>query len=110
MEFEFYKGGQLEVQGQGYTYRGEIKDVKMDEGELNFKLNWLAKLNNEWEEVENKDYKIALEIYNTSNIGPGPEGGDDRMCLTSWIVRETTVLFPPNGSKLNFNEVKKLQK
>ncbi len=111
-----FLGGQFEVQNQneGYIFRGEIKTATLnDHNTMEIDLEWIAKgegyppLPTGWVSDDHLTYKASLDIYSVSNIGPGSEG-DDRICLTSAIVGETVVLYPPNGSKLDRSKVKEL--
>ena len=106
-----YVGGQMEIQnqGEGYLYRGEVKAIGVENNEIQAKFTWLAKgegfppIPNKWIKDDRLDYAASLDIYSASNIGPGggEVGGDDRLCLNSPIVGEMVILYPPNGSKLD---------
>ncbi len=107
-----YIGGQLEVQNtnEGYLYRGEISDVSVENNELRVRLAWNAKLEGypdlskaRWVKDNHPTYAASLEIYSISNIG------ENRICLYSSIIGETTVLFPKDGSKLERSHVKDLE-
>lgn len=114
-----YVGGQMEIQnqGEGYIYRGEVKAIVLEGNELRVEFVWVAKgegfppLPKKWVKDDKLDYVISLEIYSVSNIGPsgGEVGGDDRICFNSSIVGELAVLYPPNGSKLDPAKVEGLQ-
>jgi hypothetical protein len=102
-----YKGGEIEIQnqGEGYIYRGEINKATTDGHELYFELNWMAKGANypfpsSWERDDTLIYRVDLAIYIASDIDDG------RICLNSMITGEITVLFPPNGSKLDQSKIK----
>lgn len=97
-------GGEVEIQNQieGYLYRGEIAEVKVEGENLVIKFAWSAKnrggpndLNPDWDNETNLDYSASLAIYVPSDIGEG------RMAFTSFITNETAVLFPADGSKMN---------
>lgn len=106
-----FVGGQMEIQnqGEGYIYRGEVKTIAVENNELKAQFAWVAKgegfppFPNKWVKDDNLDYAASLEIYSASNIGPsgGEVGGGDRLCFNSSIVGETVVLYPPDGSKLD---------
>jgi hypothetical protein len=106
-----YVGGQIEIQnpGEGYMYRGDIKIIDIKDGELTVTTSWLAKgigslpIPRGWVKAENKPYVISLEIYSVSEIG------DNRLCLNSPFVGETTVLFPKGGSRLEPSKVAGLE-
>jgi hypothetical protein len=118
-----YIGGQIEIQngGEGYLYRGEIKTAEVtSDDELAITLNWMAKgegieadgnrLPTGWiNDRDQLNYTASLQIYSVSNMGRSREGGDDRICLTSTIIGETAVIFPPNGSKLDPAKVRDLE-
>lgn len=111
-----FKGGQLEVQNaqERYLYRGEIKDIKVEGGNLAVEFNWLAEgkgyppVPEKWVNDEPRSYEASLEIYTISDIGPSPDGGGNRLSLQSSIVGEIVVLYPPDGSKLDPTKVEGL--
>src|SRR5689334_3141271 len=109
-----YIGGQLEVQNgmEGYLYRGEIKTAEVtDEGEVSITLNWMAQaegieagrqpIPTGWISDTKLDYAASLDLFTVNDLGPGSDGGGNRICLNSSIIGETTVLYPPDGSKLD---------
>jgi hypothetical protein len=112
-------GGQIEIQneGEGYIYRGEIKTAVVEDNELRISLNWMAKgegyppLPTGWVAERSLDYAASLDIYSVSNIGSsGYEvGGGNRICLNSQIVGELVVIYPADGSKLDPAKVKGLR-
>ncbi len=116
---ERFKGGQMEIQNQneGYLYRGEVETIAVENNELRVKFAWLAKgegfpsLPNRWVKDARLDYAASLEIYSASDIGSSGHdvGGDSRISLNSFIVGETVVLYPPNGSKLDPAKIEGLQ-
>lgn len=101
-------GGEIEIQNQTerYIYRGEISKVALVGGELNFTLAWMAKgvgyppFPIGWERSDQLIYEVSLMIYAVSDIGDG------RLCLDSPYTGELTVLFPPDGSKLDQSLIK----
>ncbi len=109
-----FVGGQLEVQnpGERYLYRGEIATITVegedDDATLKVTLNWMAKgegfppLPNRWVNDERLTYDASLMIYSVSDIGDG------RLSLNSFIIGETAVLYPPDGSKLDPSKVEGL--
>jgi hypothetical protein len=108
-----YKGGQFEIQNtvEGYLYRGDVTEIGVNSNNsVEITFAWLAKgegfppFPTGWVNDTNLRYAASLEIYSVSDIGDG------RLCLMSPIVDETTVLYPPNGSKLSTREVKGLPK
>ena len=98
---ERYVGGQLEVLSrfEGYIARGEIASVAItnDKGsqQVTVTLEWYARLTgkNHWEPIEPKPYRVDLKVFTLSDIGDG------RLYLTADL--ESTVLYPPGGSKLD---------
>ncbi len=101
-----FVGGEAEIQNENenYLFRGEITSIVIENNELQIKFAWLAQnlggaptggMSDKWEIDPKLDYDASLEIYTPSDIG------DNRMAFNSWIVGETVVLFPPNGSKMN---------
>lgn len=103
-----FVGGEIEIQNQNerYIYRGEVSKVTLDGDKLHFDLAWMAKgvgyppVPTGWERDQTLEYDVSLMLYSVSNIS------DDRLCLSSFISGETSVLFPPNGSKLNQSLIK----
>ena len=90
--------------------RGEINSAILNGTKVEIGLEWFAKgegyppFPKRWVADERKVYKVDLQIYSVSDIGPGSEGSN-RICLQSGITNELTVLFPPNGSKLDRSKV-----
>lgn len=109
-----YVGGQIEIQNrnEGYLYRGEIATIAVegegDDATLRVTLKWMAKGEGfpsgpkRWVKDDDLTYGASLMIYSVSDIGDG------RIALNSWIVGETTVLFPLGGSKLDSSKVEGL--
>ncbi len=108
-----YTGGQLEVQNanEGYLYQGEIADASFEYNELRVRLSWNAKgegfsakspIPHKWINDGHLEYVANLQIYNLIDVG------EERICLNSPILGETTVLFPKNGSKLDPSKVEGL--
>ena len=101
-------GGDMEIQnpGEDYLYRGPIKAATVEGDDVKVEFKWLAKNNGgsnsptpEWTKGERLYYAASLQIYAVSEIGMG------RICLSSMIVGETVVLFPPSGEKLDPSRV-----
>lgn len=108
--------GQIEIQneGEGYIYRGEIAEVVVEGDEFIVKCAWMAKgvgtipAIGRWVKEDDLGYAANLTIYSVSDIGPGTEGSR-RLCLQSLITGETVVLFPPDGSKFDRSKVEGLE-
>lgn len=105
-----FKGGQLEIQnqGEGYIYRGEIASVTVEDNSVKVRFAWLAKGKNGfppqgWIKDDSLDYAASTEIYHGSDIGDG------RISMHSPIVGEMAVFFPPDGSKLDPTKVEGLK-
>jgi hypothetical protein len=106
-----FVGGQMEIQNpnENYIFRGKIKTIAVVGEDLVAKFTWLAKGKGDlpvpegWVKDDKLDYSINLGTCSVSNIGPsdGEIGGGDRICITSPIVGENLVLYPPDGSKLD---------
>ena len=102
-----YVGGQMEIQntGEKYLFRGDIATATVEKDTLKVRFAWLAKgegfppFPERWVNKEDLDYAASLMIYSVSEIGDG------RLSLYSSITGELTVLFPPDGSKLDRREV-----
>ncbi len=93
-----FVGGQLEIIGEEYVYRGQIAEATVSEGDLTVKFKWLAKhQNGQWHAVTLPDYKASLgnETARASDIGEG------RLNFSVLFVGESGTLYPPNGSKLD---------
>ncbi len=100
-----FAGGEAEIQNENenYLFRGEIASIAIENNELQIKFAWFAKnrggappqLSEDWDIDPELDYGASLEIYYPSDIGDG------RISFSSWIVGETIVLFPIDGSKMN---------
>lgn len=116
---ERFVGGQAEIQNQneGYIYRGEIKTIAVEDNELRVQFVWIAKgegfppVPQKWIKDDRLVYAASLEIYSVSDIGSSGHdvGGDSRLYLSSPIVGEVVILYPPNGSKLDPAKVEGLQ-
>ncbi len=112
-------GGQFEVQNtdEKYIYRGEIKTAEVVGGELSMTFSWMARgegfppIPTGWVNESNLTYEASLGdyAYIASDIGPGREGGDNRLCIHSTLIGELGVFYPPNGSKLDPTRVKGLE-
>ncbi len=112
-------GGQIEIQneGQGYLYRGQIKSGRVTSGELVIELDWMGKCEgfpsspSKWVKDDTEDWAISLQISGVSNIGPSrPEiGGGDRICINCPSIGELIVLYPADGSKLDPARIEGLQ-
>jgi hypothetical protein len=106
-----FVGGQMEIQNENenYIFRGEIKTIAVVGEDLVVKFAWLAKGKGDlsfpegWIVDNNLDYSTNLGICSASNIGPSDIeiGGGDRICITSPMIGEIIVLYPPDGSKLD---------
>lgn len=116
-DLQQFVGGQIEIQSEGeqYIHRGEISGIRVENKELVVELVWMAKgvdwpLPTKWVATENTPYQISLIVCSVSNIGPtgGDVGGGDRICLQSFFVGETIILYPADGSKLDLAKVEGL--
>ncbi len=103
-----FVGGEAEIQNQveDYLYRGEIAEVRVEEGNLLIKFAWFAKnrggpfggekgRSEDWDNQSNLDYEAGLNIYFPSDIGNG------RIAFNSPVTNELVTLFPADGSKMN---------
>ncbi len=106
-----YVGGQMEIQNQieRYMFRGEIAQVTLEGDELKVRFAWFAKgegyppLPKRWVNDERLDYGLTvLEGFTAiEDIGPGADGGSNRIVINSMVSSEHVVFFPPDGSKLD---------
>lgn len=100
-----FVGGQIEIQneGEGYLYRGEVKEIAADDSQLIVQLAWMAKSDGypdshkKWVRDDCSDYTASLEIYEASDIGPGTKGSG-RIMLVSRANHEIVVLLPSDSS------------
>jgi hypothetical protein len=110
-------GGQMEIQNpnQEYLYRGEIKLIVVEEGDLKVVFSWLAKgegfppIPKKWVKDDMDRYAVSLVVCSVSDIGSGPEDEGSRICLQAPILGEIIVLYPPDGSKLDPSKVEGLE-
>jgi hypothetical protein len=115
-DVERFKGGQMEIQnqGEGYLYRGEVTTIAVESNELRVNFAGLAKgegyppLPQKWVKDDRLDYAASLEICSAINVDPSSEDGGNRLCLQLSIVGEIVVLYPPDGSKLDPSKVEGL--
>lgn len=105
-----FKGGQLEVMNpsEGYVYRGEIESVEVANENVRVKFAWVARGKggyppNGWINHDDLLYAASTAIYVATDIGDG------RVAMSSAIVGETAVFFPPDGSKLDPAKVEGLK-
>ncbi len=105
-----FKGGQLEIQnkGEGYVYRGEIADVAVEDGAVKVRFAWVGRGDGfpptgRWVKAERLVYEASLEIYTAS------DHGDGRITISSSIVGEMAVFFPPGGGRLDPSRVEGLE-
>lgn len=110
---EQYIGGQAEIQknkDEDYLYRGEIKSITIKDNNYIIIFNWIAELDKTtatWKLCESRPWQADCNAYAWQNIGPGSEGGD-RFLFHSDLTGELVVLFPPDGSKLDFSRVEQV--
>lgn len=106
-----YIGGDMEIQNRGedYLFRGPVEHAEVKGEDVKVRFKWLAKNDggpnrptSTWTKEDRLDYAVNTGICSVSDIGMG------RLCLNSFIVGETAVLFPPNGSHLDPTCVKGL--
>ena len=96
-----YVGGQMEIQNQkrGYIYRGEVKSITIEHGELRVTFAWFATGEGfpprRWVKYARTDYAATLDTYGASDIG------NARLALHSSSTGELIVLFPLGGSRLD---------
>ncbi len=116
-----YIGGQIEVQNkvEEYLHRGEIEEIKLystKEGTpvLSVKLKWVAKGVGypkgikKWVALGEKflTYEVPIDNFFYTIF----ECGEERICLSSWITHEFTVLFPKDyESRLDPSKVEGLE-
>lgn len=101
-----YVGGQAEIQnpGEGYLYRGTIKEIRLEGSTLKIGFTWLAKgvgyppVPTSWVRDEKLTYEAAIAPQSVSDMGPGREGGSRLLAYT--YSGEMVLLIPPDGGKL----------
>jgi hypothetical protein len=115
-----YIGGQLEIQNQGarVLHRGTIKKIYVRDRDIHVELEWSAVgdfpgVPKKWIKDPNPGnlkHVIYIDLGIAINIGPSSVfGGDDMICFKTPLVGETSVIFPPNGQKLDPKKVEGLQ-
>lgn len=103
-------GGQLEVQvtdDSSLVYRGEIGSAAIEDGYVRIRMKWMAKRVMRRRSVAWVDETgeglinpaIDLRSYSVSELS------GNRLSLTSSLLHEAIVLFPPGGSELSRSEV-----
>lgn len=108
-----FDGGQVEIQnlGEKYLYRGEAKNIAVEDGSLVVEFLWLAEgegfppLPERWVKDgndENLHYTVGLEFYFPSKICDG------HFCLCSLVTGETVIFFMPGENGLDPAEVEGL--
>lgn len=106
-----YIGGQVEIQNseERYIYRGEVTTITVEDDVLKITFNWMAQgvgfppIPSRWVNSDQLTYDAALCVYTVSDIGDG------RLCVQSHIIGETTILYPPGGSRLDPAKVEGLE-
>ena len=109
-----YARGQVEIQNptEGYLYRGEVDTIEIRADELHVIFEWVARgqgyppLPTGWVMDDQVVYNLPLIGSQVTNVGPNPEGGGDRIQITSSVIGEIVILFPNDGGKLDISQVK----
>jgi hypothetical protein len=110
-EVKKYVGGQMEMNNphKDYRYRGEVATIAVKNNELEVTFAWLAKANETlgtWSKVDCFLYRASLQIYSRRSVLPSvDEVGSGELCLSSSIIGEIVILYPPSGNKLDPAEV-----
>ena len=104
----FQNSGQVEVSSFAlrYLYVGEIRYAVVEGWQLRIGFVWVLSgrgfppTPKEWVMDSNRNsYVIDLKDYQVANIGPGMEGGGDRMWIHSKF--ESLMFYPPDGKKFD---------
>lgn len=105
----------MEIQGINIEsiYRGEVESITLDESAIRVKFKWLAILKGfppKWTANGELAYKVRLDYYDVRNVGPsaGKVGGGNRLFMQSPIMDDVVVLYPPDGSKIDPDDVKRV--
>lgn len=112
-----FVGGQAAIQNLSamFIFRGEIRKIDIEGSMLVINYAWLAKGSGfpeppkRWIKIKAWPYAVDMLTHAAADIGPSPEGGGNRICLTAPIIGETIVLYPPDGSKLDAGRVEGLE-
>lgn len=106
-----FVGGQAEIyKDEDYVFRGEIKTIAVEDGDVQIRFAWFAKADGyppmtpvRWIRDDRLDYRASLLIYTVSDMDSSGHDvdGDRGLCLKSCITGETVNLYTTNGSKLN---------
>lgn len=107
-----FVGGQLEIHNpdEHYLYRGEIESAEVepggvgDKGTLKIRFRWFAKMGADykWHPHPDLDYEASLYLMSAHDIS------DDRIHYSLMFVGESGTFYPPDGSKLDPNDVEGL--
>lgn len=106
-----FSRGQMEYHIRGGNLRrGMISSIVVENGALIVTFLWVAQaagswFPRRWVRDRNLAYRTDLKTYTVEDIGRSMEGQDTRILLSSATLREYVILYPPNGEKLNPNEV-----
>ncbi len=106
--------GQMENRIRGSNLRrGMISSIAIENGVLIVTFLWVAQavessFPQRWIRDRNLTYRTDLKTYTVEDIGPSRENEGTRLFLHSPTLGERIVLYPPNGEKLNPNEVEGL--
>ena len=99
---------EVQNQGEGYLYRGEIETIEVYHGSLTVSLAWNAKEEGypvptgRWMVHEDLDFAVTLEFCSVTESGK-------RMVIQNTGIGEIATLFPKGGSRLNPNQVEGMQ-
>lgn len=98
-------GGDIETQKDGDVYRGPIKSIRIEDGQLIVEAEWLAKMTpgvSDWEAFTSPiGNTLPVSIGRLSDIGQG-------RLFWSMPMLGVGTIFPKGGSKLDPAKVKGL--
>lgn len=90
-------GGDIETQEDGDVYRGPIKEIRLEDGYVTIKSDWMAKMegkNGRWRKWNITSLVFAVKMVQAQDIGEG------RIFFRLHALGIGTI-FPRGGSKLD---------
>jgi len=101
-----FKGGQMIISdpAKGKNGRGEVSDITIANGKLRVTFDWFAEADGlppkQWLKKDTNGYEVDVALCLVSSLGRHPNGGGDRIYIAVRGKRETIILIPSDGVKL----------